>query len=111
MKNKFIAIAGIIFVLGLSLTFLATKSSAEPTEAEQKKQRLAEIQTEKMDNSAEYQKLIPLAAKSRTECVLLDARERQLKYLNGQNNGLRDEEEQLVHDLKIMGVDPTKSLK
>lgn len=105
-QYKYQIIGLLILTFSVALIII-TDTEASPTEAELKVKRLEEIRKDIEENSTEYQSVAPLAAKSRSECILMEAREGQLKYLNAQNNKLREEEQQLQHDLKLLGVDFT----
>ena len=110
---KITGIFGLIIIAAIGVSLIASDSAtAEQTALANKQQRAEEIQKKLDENTAEYQKIVPLAAVSRAECNLLGAREGQMKYLNAQSNALRTELDQLKHDLKIAGVEvPTKPLK
>ena len=112
-KYKYLGIFCLFGILLFSFTLIVTSVtvSAEPTSVEKKSLRLEEVRKLKEENSKEYQELSPLAAEARSACAVMEAREKQMKFLNAQNNALREEEEQLAHDLKIAGADPTQSLR
>ena len=102
MKTKFILSGVGILIVCAFIISASNRGMAAPTQEEIDKARIATIDVQLAENSGKYQELSPLAANSRTECVLLDSREAQMKYLNAQSNKLREERAELEHRLKIL---------